>query len=307
MAKHLNSTTNCGLLNNAFFLLVLFISVACQSGPKRGTQRVLVHGHRGSRGTHPENTLPAFQEAVASTAEVLELDLHMTKDNALVLSHDAFITDHLCQRKNGQRVTKPIRIRELTLKEIKEFDCGSIQNPRFPEQKQIPGTQFNTLDELMEWVMKNAPTVELNIETKMDEVDPKKNPDPAFFVKRIVETLSRYDYIDRSILQSFDFRTLEAAKPLTGKLRRAALFETDKKFCHKAVEMNAHFASPSYDLLTEDEVEYCHEHGVQVAPWTVNDEAAWGQVIDLGVDAIITDYPRKLVSYLSERARNGRP
>ena len=123
----------------------------------------------------------------------------------------------------------------------------------------------------------------------------------------MIDTINKYEYQDRTILQSFDFRTLEAAKPLAPKLKRAALFETQKDFCHQAVEMNAQFASPDYTLMTEDEIDYCHKHGVQVAPWTVNDAASWTKVIDMGVDAIITDFPRKLVSYLSERAKNGHP
>lgn len=307
MQNHPKTHPNKTSLTKVLFTFVVVALGACSSTPKRGVQKVTVHGHRGSRGTHPENTLPAFKEAVASTAEVLELDLHLTKDNALIISHDPMITDRLCQYKKGQRIGKSMRIRELTLKEIKQFDCGSIPNPRFPEQKQVPGTTLITLDELLQWLVKEAPTVELNIETKMDEEDRSKNPDPAFFVQKIVEVLRKYDYTDRAILQSFDFRTLEASKANASKLRRSALFETQKDFCHQAAEMNAHIASPEYTLMTEDEVAYCHKHSVLVAPWTVDDEAGWTQVIDLGADAIITDYPRKLISYLSNRAKNGHP
>lgn len=281
--------------------------VACQTPPKIATQKISVHGHRGSRGTHPENTMPAFQEAVSSTADVLELDLHLSKDNVLIISHDFQITDRTCRDKAGKPLVAPIRIRDLTVKELKQFDCGSATHPGFPEQKQIPGTSLVTLEELLRWIVKTAPTVELNIETKMDEEDRKKNPDSAFFVQKIVDLLRKYDYTERSILQSFDFRTLEAAKPIAPKLRRSALFADQKDFCHRAVQFHPQFASPEQSLLTAAEVEFCHQNGIQVVPWTLDYEDEWTQAIDMGVDAIITNYPRKLVAYLSERAKHGHP
>ncbi|NQZ20213.1 MAG: hypothetical protein HRT44_13295, partial [Bdellovibrionales bacterium] len=96
-----------------------------------------VHGHRGSRGTHPENTLPAFAEALAAGVDVLELDLGMTKDNVLILAHDPEVNNQICKNMNGKPLENGIVIRNTNLYELKKIDCGGLKNSRFPEQKPI--------------------------------------------------------------------------------------------------------------------------------------------------------------------------
>src|SRR5687767_3710442 len=106
--------------------------------------RVLVHGHRGARAVLPENTIPAFEFAIAAGADVLELDLAVTKDNVLVASHDPTINETICQ---GGKPGAPIR--QLTLAELRAYDCGARKNPEFPKQKLVPGTRIPTLDEVL--------------------------------------------------------------------------------------------------------------------------------------------------------------
>lgn len=103
--------------------------------------RILVHGHRGARAVLPENTLPAFEHAVAAGADVLELDLAVTRDDVLVVSHDPMVNHVICKGPQPDAV-----IRRLTLAELKEYDCGSLANPAFPRQKALPGTRIPTLD-----------------------------------------------------------------------------------------------------------------------------------------------------------------
>ncbi len=260
---------------------------------------IWVHGHRGSRGTHPENTIPAFAEAVMAGAQVLEMDLQLSKDQIPVVSHEPMITGQLCRDSTGKPVREPIAIRVLTLSEIKQFDCGSVKQEKFPEQKLIPNTPIPTLDEVLLWTEKMAPNVLFNIETKMSAPKAEWVADPQLFAETVVSVLRKFRVVERTLLQSFDFRTLGWARKLEPKIRLSCLFENQSDFCDLTVKFGGDIASPHFRLVTPERVKVCHEKKVQVVPWTVNDERGWQKMTDAGVDGIITDYPRKLVNYLS--------
>lgn len=264
--------------------------------------KIEVHGHRGSRGTHPENTLPAFQEAVDAKADVLEFDLQMTKDNVPVVAHDPLLTQEHCKGPNGRKLKKPIAIRTLTLEELKKYDCGSVPQERFPTQQQIPGTPIPTLEEVLVFVKKQAPHIKMNIETKMVPPSTKRVdlvPDPSFFVHQIVGLLQKYSLVEQSILQSFDFRTLQAAKEIEPKLQLSCLFEEKTDMCAETARVGAQWLSPKQTLLTPEIMKDCRSRGIRVVPWTANKTEEWARLVNLKVDAIITDYPRQLVQYFS--------
>lgn len=261
--------------------------------------KISIHGHRGSRGTHPENTIPAFEEAVSAGANVLELDLQLTAEGEPVISHDPDLTGKHCLDKNGKPLQKPIPIRSLKLEELKTFDCGSIKHPDFPEQKTVPGSRIVTLREFFTWAAKKAPRLEFNIETKMSTEDPKWELDPDYFVKQVLALFREFKVVNKTILQSFDFRTLRVAKKLEPSLRLSCLFETEKDFCERTHAEKAQFTSPNYELVTPALVEKCHKLGIQVVPWTANTPEIWNTLIKSKVDAIISDYPRKLSTYLN--------
>jgi glycerophosphoryl diester phosphodiesterase len=138
-------------------------------------QRLSIHGHRGSRGTHPENTLPSFQEAVAAGVQVLEMDLQLTADDVPVVAHDPDLTPELCRFRNGEPIIKPIPIRSLKAKELEAFECGSIPQVRFPEQRTIPGVAIPRFEEILKWWSEAAPQLEMNVETKMSAKNPSGN------------------------------------------------------------------------------------------------------------------------------------
>src|SRR5450755_4710334 len=127
--------TRCVLL--AAFALPMVLTI--HSAP-----RILVHGHRGARALRPENTIPAFEYAIQAGADVLEMDVAVTKDNVLVISHDPHINPEICQGPHPG-----IAIRQLTLAELREYDCGALKNPHFPKQQPVPGTRIPTLDEVL--------------------------------------------------------------------------------------------------------------------------------------------------------------
>ena len=100
------------------------------------------------------------------------------------------------------------------------------------------------------------------------------------------------------MIQSFDFRTLMEAKKLEPSLQLSALFEKPESVCKVTHNMGVRVASPRFSLVTPGMVEECHKLGVEVHPWTLNEESDWRKAVSMGVDGIITDYPRKLVSFL---------
>jgi len=261
--------------------------------------KLVVHGHRGSRGTHPENTLPAFQEAVNSGAKVIEFDIQITGDQNLVISHDPDITDRLCSKGTHETFIAPIPIHKMNVAQIKEFDCGSRPQDTFPEQITVLNTPLITLDEFFEWAKKNVPKpIRFNIETKMKPASDDWVADPTQFAKALYDQLIKHEMKDRVIVQSFDFRTLTAIKELDKTIETSCLFESSRRFCRETHDAGAQWASPNYNYVTEREVRACHSLGIKVAPWTVNSESQWATMLFHGVDAIITDYPRKLVNYV---------
>ena len=173
--------------------------------------KTLVEGHRGSRATHPENTLPAFQHALKVGADILELDLAMTKDGHLVVAHDPYINPRICLDPKGKKFkNKPI-IYHMTLKEVQKYDCGSLVNPQFPNQKPHPKTSIPTFVKVLSLARHNS-KIKFNVETKIFSKYPHVTPSPKVFVTAILKVIKKYKLEKRVILQSFDPRTLIEAK-----------------------------------------------------------------------------------------------
>jgi glycerophosphoryl diester phosphodiesterase len=272
-------------------ILVLLLAAAALPA----AEPILVHGHRGARAMRPENTLPAFRYAIDAGVDVLELDLAVTKDNVVVVSHDPYLNPPVC---SGPRAK--VAIHELTLAELREWDCGKIQNPGFPKQTPVPGTRMPTLDEVFDLAPGNK--VQFNIETKIFADHPELTPPPDEFVRLVLALLRKHKLESRVMLQSFDFRTLHAMKKIAPEIRLVALWSgRDRDFVSVAKEAGAGIISPTYQLVTPEQVRAAHEAGLQVVPWTANRPADWDKLVAAKVDAIITDDPAELIAYLKQR------
>jgi len=260
------------------------------------TNRILVHGHRGARAMRPENTIPAYEYAIKAGVDALEMDMAVTKDNVIVMSHDPILHGPVCTGPRESAV-----IHELTLAEVREWDCGAVQNPHFPKQQAIPGTRMPTLDDVLS--LSTQGHFEYNIETKSFPDKPEYTPSPEEFVRLFLEQVRKHHLEKRVMLQSFDFRTLIAARKLAPEIRRVALTESDERdFAAIAKEAGeAQIVSPNYNLVTKEKVQAAHKAGLQVVPWTVNTPADWDKLIDAGVDAIISDDPAALIAYLKAK------
>ncbi len=273
--------------------VVAFIVMALAASAQ---PRILVHGHRGARAVLPENTLPAFEHAIAAGADMIELDLAVTKDNVLVVSHDPAVNRKICTGPEGES-----RIRFMTLAEVKAFDCGAKANPEFPRQTAVPGTRIPTLDEALALATKGG--FGFNIETKIDAKRPELAPDPAAFARLLVDAIRRHKVESRVMVQSFDFRALKEIHAIAPEIKLCALHGGFPKDLVKISQEagGVLIVAPHHLLIAKGEVKKAHKHGLQVVPWTVNTPGAWDKMIKAGVDAIITDDPAALIAHLKSK------
>lgn len=260
---------------------------------------ILVHGHRGARAVRPENSLPAFAYAMEQGVDVLELDLAVTRDDVLVVSHDARMNPKFCQGPAGAETL----IRKMTLAELRRWDCGAKANPDFPRQQAVPGTHVPTLQEVFDLVKRQKSSVGFNIETKISPARPEQTPTPERFAELLLAVVRKNKLTGRVILQSFDFRTLHAMKKLEPAMRLSALYPSGEKEPHRtmlevAKESGAGIVSPHIRMVTAEEVAAAHQAGLEVVAWTANEPEAWDRLIAAQVDAIISDDPAALIAYL---------
>ncbi|WP_425323593.1 glycerophosphodiester phosphodiesterase family protein [Haloactinopolyspora alba] len=189
-----------------------------------------VQGHRGARAMRPENTLPAFEYALANEdVSTLELDTGVTEDGVLVVSHDRAVNGSHCVDTSPVTPGDPEfpyvgdLVHELTLEQIKTIDCGSKTLPAFPDQVAVPGARIPTLDEVFELVKASGrDDVRLNIETKIDPTVDDTAPYREFTAK-LVTAIRDAGMRERATIQSFDWRTIVEARKLDPRIETVAL------------------------------------------------------------------------------------
>ena len=300
-----------------------------------------IQGHRGARGLFPENTLVGFRKTIEMGVTTLELDLNLSKDLGLIVYHDPYINQNLCLDDNGDSIATDMfgygpLISNLTLKEIKTFDCGSL-NPdvlRFPQppRKNIPGEKIPILQEvfdlLAEYPEKN---IWLNIEIKISPEFQLTAPIDVF-VKAVVQVINHNSAANKVNIQSFDWQVLESVKIQAPYIKTAALLG---QFTFKSINDSVpspwlngiHFEksgstaltmlkkaenyvdifSPSRRLIMPEDslflgntVNELKNNGFPVIPWTINRTKTMEKVILQGVDGIITDYPDSLLMVMKK-------
>ena len=205
---------NHKLTGKILLVLLVSVSLSCWSSY---TPTLDIQGHRGARGLFPENTLVGFRKTIEMGVTTLELDLGLTKDFVPIVIHDPYINQNLCLNANGDSIATdtlgygPL-ISNLTLKEIKTFDCGSL-NPdvsRFPEppRKNIPGEKIPTLQEVFDLLAKYPDkNIWLNIEIKV-EPESQITPPIDIFVKAVLKVVNQNDAAGKVNIQSFDWEVL---------------------------------------------------------------------------------------------------
>jgi len=284
------------------FILPLFfcISVSAQVYiPKFDLQ-----GHRGARGLMPENTIPAFIVALDSGVTTIELDLAVTKDLQLVVSHEPWMSSVICSQANGQAISqeqeKQFNIFKLTYDQVASFDCGSRGNSRFPEQLKMRVAKpllRDVIAAVEDHIRdKTQYEVDYNIEIKSSpEGDNTFHPAPEKFSDLVYELLNQYLPMERVVIQSFDFRVLQYWHQKYPHVRLAALVENTKSIDKNLEDLGftPSIYSPYFQLLSKEKVKYLQSKKIRVIPWTVNEKSDMQKMLDLRVDGFITDYPNR--------------
>ncbi|MBM3649313.1 MAG: glycerophosphodiester phosphodiesterase [Alphaproteobacteria bacterium] len=309
-------------------------SLACAISALSGAAHAFdLQGHRGARGLAPENTLAGFRVALELGVSTLETDLAVTKDEVVVLSHDPVLNPDLTRLDGQWLAAAGPPIRSQTLAELKRYDIGRV-NPaskygqQYPEQKPADGERFPTLAEFFAMA---GPRVRFNIEIKSDPNKPDLTLPPDRFAALVIDGIRAAKAVERTTLQSFDWRGLIAARRLAPELATACLSIESGGFDMVGrnsgrpspwlggLDLAAHGGSlprlakaagcavwsPFWRNVTAENVKEAQALGLKVIPWTVNNPADMDRLIDLGVDGLITDYPDRARPVLA--AKNLKP
>jgi glycerophosphoryl diester phosphodiesterase len=261
-------------------------------------------GHRGCRGLMPENTVAGMLYALGTPITTLEMDVVITRDKKVVLSHEPFFNHEITTKPDGKYVTeaeeKNLNIHRMTYEEVKKYDVGMKPHPRFPKQQKIKAIKpllADVIDSVKTDMMtRRRPFPYYNIETKcLPAGDGIFHPGPDEFVELLMAVIKEKNMEEQVIIQSFDFRTLKYLHQKYPHIKTAMLIEDDDKRGLeeqlKALGYNPTIYSPHFSLVNETLLKKCHDKNIKVIPWTVNEKSKIEELKNMGVDGIITDYP----------------
>ena len=290
----------------ASLLSVVCLLTGCiaVSHMKSSTNNFDFQAHRGGRGLMPENTIPAML-AVMDNDKVttLEMDLAVTKDKQVVVSHDPTLNPIITTKADGTYIkANEFTIYQMDYLQLQKFDVGLKPHPVFPQQKKL-ALFIPTLNDLIDSVeLKGAgmgKKMWYNIEIKsVDGKDIVEHPAPDEFVELVVNLIKQKKVVDRTSFQSFDVRPLKVLHQKYPTVQTAYLVEGKKtgdvKMKLDLLGFTPTIYSPEFKYVTKETVDYCHAHHMKVIPWTVNTKNEIDALIALGVDGLITDYPNLL-------------
>lgn len=297
---------NILIVQKPISIFVLLLVFSCQNTNMSKTKYASVdkQGHRGCRGLMPENTIAAMLHAIDLGVNTLEMDVVISADKKVVLSHEPFFNHEITTKPDGKYVEEPeersLNIYKMNYDEIRKFDVGLKPHPRFPGQEKVPATK-PLLSDLIDSVenycrIKNKSLPNYNIEIKSEpSTDGIFHPAPKEFTDLVVNVIRDKGIEKRSNIQSFDFRPLQYLRQLYPSIKIAMLIEGDDKRSFdeqfKALGFIPEIYSPEHILVTSEMVKRCHDQKMKLIPWTVNDKNRIQTLISLGVDGVITDYP----------------
>lgn len=298
------------------------------------TQAFDLQGHRGARGLAPENTLEAFATALSIGVTTLELDISMTKDGVLVIHHDVWLNPDTTRGPDGAFLAqRGPAVHALTLAEVKRYDVGRLKPgsqyaANFLEQRAVDGARIPALTELFDLVARSGTHhVRFNIETKLTPATGADTSDPPTFAAALAGAIRAAGLTARAAVQSFDWRTLQELRRIAPEIARVCLSAQQRRF--DTIQQGRPGASPwtagldvddfdgstpklvaaagcsvwspAFRDLTPERLAEAKRLRLAVIPWTVNEHAEMERLVAMGVDGLITDYPDRLRTVLSER------
>lgn len=272
-------------------------------------KQIEIHGHRGARGLFPENTITAFIEAVKLGVTALEIDVVISKDLKVVVSHEEWMNELFCTQPNGNEIEKNSKekynLYQMNYSKIASFDCGSKQHPEFPDQKNCTERKplltevINTIEAFTKDYKLNP--IVYNIEIKSEIAhDDIFHPKPFDYVRLVSDDLKSLNINERIIIQSFDTRILNEIKKINSTVTIGLLVENkdDFQLNLNKLEFNPDLYNPDFCLVTPTLVQQLHNKNIRIIPWTVNEIDDMSKLILMGVDGLITDYPNRAIELI---------
>lgn len=295
------------------FLAFIIIWTGCQPSQHQQTAPPTemadvpfdLQGHRGCQGLMPENSLPGFRHALEIGVTTLELDVVISADSQVVVSHEPWLSPEFCADTAGRRVNSDSEVRynlfEMFYAEIRQYDCGSLPHPRFPKQQKLP-TYKPLLREVLDSTESHARRLErplpfYNVEIKRrPEWDDVFHPEVGTFVDLVLAEVKASRAKERIIIQSFDPKTLRLVRKADSTIPLALLIENERTPAENLATLGfvPEIYSPYFRLVDEELIRYASQNDMKVIPWTVDDPADMQALIARGVDGIITNYPDRV-------------
>jgi glycerophosphoryl diester phosphodiesterase len=287
-----------------------------------------LQGHRGTRGNAPENTLAAFEKALAIGVTTLEMDAAITADGVVVVAHDPALNPAIVRDAGGQWLKgRGPAIRSLTYAQLLAYDVGRLDPAssyarQYPNQQARDGERVPTLAAVFALVKRlGADHVRFDIETKVSPLAPDETLAPEPFVRALLAVIRDAGMTRRVMIQSFDWRTLKLVQQLEpgmptvyltirtansdnvadGTWTGGLLLRDHASLPHMVKAAGGTIWSPNQGSLTRDDMKLAQQLGLKVIPWTVNDPAVADRFVDWGVDGIISDYPDRIREVMARR------
>lgn len=293
--------------NLALVAAIALVVVGCKTGTKEA-EAFDWQGHRGARGEAPENTTAAMLRALQEGVKTLEMDVVLSADSVVLLSHEPWFNPEICLDFQGLEWSDSAdrNIFHYSYDAIAKCDCGTKPYARFPNQEHFKAAKPRLLDVISEMeeasLMMNRPEPYYNIEIKArPEWDGVYYPNVEFYCDMVLELLSKANLGDRLMIQSFDPRVLQYLHNQFPQLALAYLTEDGTRTAAQQIAdlgFVPQVYSCDHQLLDEMTVKSLQTSGMKVVPWTVNEIERAQELRAWKVDGIITDYPALMIATL---------
>ena len=266
-----------------------------------------VQPHRGGAGVMPENTFSAMQHAIELGVNTLEMDMQITADGKVIISHENYFHPDYCTRPDGSEIKKKDPreyIYTMPYDSVAKYETGLKENPRFPEQKKIrehkplASALIDFIESYTAEIGVSPMRYNIEVKTSAKEGEGVKWPEYHDFVDTAIPLLLSKNLGDRLVVQCFDERALEYMHEQYPDLFLSYLTEkeTDLEELLSRLSFVPDWWSPNYAGVTEENVKLAHEKGIKVVPWTVDDPQEIERMIKCDVDAIISNYPERVLN-----------
>lgn len=288
-------------------LIILFLMTSCMGSKNVNfTSGFEVVGHRGNVSRFPENSIPGFLSAVELGVDALELDLVISADKMVVVSHEPYMAAAQVLTPEGDRIKrsreKNHNMYEMSYDRIRQYQTGQIRQEKYPRQlkfkayKPLLTEVFREVENHLNQANLIPITYYLEVKSRPRDYEIFQ-PSPEEFVDLIMEVVKQNDMQNRIVIKSFDAQFLNELKRKYPTVKTSYLiYRTKWREGLLKLDFKPDVLSPYYkQVKSKAEVQEMKQTGLKLIPWTVNKSAIMKKLINYGVDGIITDYPERLI------------